>query len=203
MKWPSFPLPGRPVPAIKPAMERKQKVSLREIFQVFFFIGATGFGGGMAIVSLIERYCVQEKKWVTQEEFMHGLAFGQILGPFSLNTSTFVGYYLRGTAGGITAAVGFITPSFCLISLLSWLYFRFHELPQLQSALKGTNPVVIALIVVAAAGMTRSKVRTMNAWAMALAAFAAAALFNIGALPILVAAVVWSLAKAWYLREHA
>jgi chromate transporter len=184
-------------------MERKQKVSLREIFQVFFFIGATGFGGGMAIVSLIERYCVHEKKWVTQEEFMHGLAFGQILGPFSLNTSTFVGYYLRGTAGGITAAVGFIAPSFCLISLLSWLYFRFHELPQLQSALKGTNPVVIALILVAAVGMTRSKVRTSDAWAMALTAFAAAALLNIGALPILVAAVAWSLAKAWYLREHA
>ena len=184
-------------------MERKQKVSLWEIFQIFFFIGATGFGGGMAIVSLIERYCVHEKKWVTQEEFMHGLAFGQILGPFSLNTSTFVGYYLRGAAGGITAAVGFIAPSFCLISLLSWLYFRFHELPQLQSALKGTNPVVIALILVAAVGMAKSKVRTMNAWTMALTAFAAAALLNIGALPILLAAVAWSLAKAWYLREHA
>jgi chromate transporter len=184
-------------------MERIQKVSLREIFQVFFFIGATGFGGGMAIVSLIERYCVHEKKWVTQEEFLHGLAFGQILGPFSLNTCTFVGYYLRGVSGGITASVGFIAPSFCLISLLSWLYFRFHELPLLQSALKGTNPVVIALIMVAAGGMARSKVRTGNAWAMALAAFAAAALFNIGALPVLVAAGIWTVAKGWYEREHA
>jgi chromate transporter len=183
-------------------MQQKPQVTLREIFGVFFLIGATGFGGGMAIVSLIERTCVHEKKWVTLEEFMHGLAFGQILGPFSLNTSTFVGYYLRGVAGGITASVGFIAPSFCLISLLSWLYFRFHELPQLQSALKGTNPVVIALIVVAAAGMARSKVRTPPSWLMALAAFAAAALFNVGALVILVAAAAWSLTRAWYAREQ-
>ena len=184
-------------------MHSKPRVPLREIFRIFFIIGATGFGGGMAIVALIERYCVHEKKWVTLDEFMHGLAFGQILGPFSLNTSTFVGYYLRGVAGGITAAVGFIAPSFCLITLLSWLYFKFHELPQLQSALKGTNPVVIALIVVAAGGMTKSKVRNVNAWVMALVAFAAAAFLKVGALPILVAAGCWSVARAWYLREHA
>lgn len=175
---------------------------ISEIFRVFFFIGATGFGGGMAIVSLIQRVCVEERKWVTLEEFMHGLAFGQILGPFSLNTSTFVGYYLRGVMGGVAAAVGFISPSFLLITLLSWLYFKFHHLPELQSALKGTNPVVIALIIVATVGMARSKVRDLNSWLMALTAFAAAAFFDLSALLILVAATAWSLAKAWYDREQ-
>ena len=184
-------------------MQSAQRVPLREIFKTFFIIGATGFGGGMAIVALVERYCVHEKKWVTLEEFMHGLAFGQILGPFSLNTCTFVGYYLRGVAGGIIAAVGFIAPSFFLITLLSWLYFTYNELPQLQSALKGTNPVVIALIVVAAIGMTKSKVRDVNSWCMTLIAFAAAAFLNVGALPILAAAGGWSVARAWYKREHA
>lgn len=183
-------------------MERAQRVSLLEIFKVFFFIGATGFGGGMAIVSLTERVCVHEKKWVGTDEFMHGLAFGQILGPFSLNTCTFVGYYLRGTIGGILAASAFIAPSFILICLLSWLYFTFHKLPQLQSALNGTNPVIIALIIVAAVGMGRSKVRGKEAWLMALAAFAAAAMFNASALTILVAAAVWSLGRSWYRREH-
>lgn len=184
-------------------MEPTRRVPLREIFKVFFIIGATGFGGGMAIVSLVERSCVHERKWVSLDEFMHGLAFGQILGPFSLNSCTFVGYYLRGVAGGIAAAVGFIAPSFFLITFLSWLYFRFHELPQLQSALKGTNPVVIALIVVAAAGMAKSKVKSRSAVVMALLAFAAAAFFNVGGLPILAAAAAWSLARGWYLREHA
>jgi chromate transporter len=198
-----FPLARLAASCYKRVMEPTRTVPLREIFKVFFIIGATGFGGGMAIVSLIERYCVHDKRWVSMEEFMHGLAFGQILGPFSLNTCTFVGYYLRGVAGGIAAAVGFIAPSFCLISLLSWLYFRFHELPQLQSALKGTNPVVIGLILVAAVGMAKSKVRTRSAWVMALSAFVAAAFFNVSALLILVAAAAWSLARAWYLRENA
>ncbi|HEX9078064.1 MAG TPA: chromate transporter, partial [Desulfuromonadaceae bacterium] len=125
-------------------------VSLAEIFNTFFMIGLTGFGGGMAIVALVERVCVREKQWITAEEFLHGLAFGQILGPFSLNVCTFTGHHLRGIRGGILAATGFIMPSFLLVSLLSWLYFTYNKLPQLQAALKGTNPVVIALIVVVA-----------------------------------------------------
>ena len=187
----------------KNSMEPKARVSLWEIFKMFFFIGATGFGGGMAIVSLTERYCVHEKKWISLDEFMHGLAFGQILGPFSLNSCTFVGYYLRGVMGGIAAAVGFIAPSFFLITFLSWLYFKFHELPQLQSALKGTNPVVIGLILVAAVGMAKSKVKSRSSWLMALLAFGASAFFNVSALLILVVAALWSLFRAWYVREHA
>jgi chromate transporter len=194
---------ARPVGSCyKFAMYQKPQVSLREIFTTFIIIGATGFGGGMAIVSLIERYCVQEKKWLSLDEFMHGFAFGQLLGPFSLNTSTFVGYYLRGVVGGITAAVGFIFPSFCMVSLLTWLYFRFHELPQLESALKGTNPVVIGLILVAAVGMAKTSIRGVNGWTMALLAFAGAAFFKAGALMILVLGALWSLARCYYRQEH-
>jgi len=184
-------------------MDQQPSVTLSQIFRTFFYIGATGFGGGMAIVALTERVCVEEKKWIARTEFMHGLAFGQLLGPFSLNTCTFVGYNLRGTLGGIVAAVGFIMPSFCLITLLSWLYFRFHELPQLQSALRGTNPVIIGLIVVAAAGMAKSKVRRRGEWFMALAAFTAFALFKLSALTVLIAALLWAFGKSYYYREHA
>ena len=181
----------------------QMQVSIWEIFRTFFYVGATGFGGGMAIVSLTERVCVHEKRWLGLEEFMHGLAFGQILGPFSLNTTVFVGYYLRGVAGGVTACVGFIAPSFFLISLLSGLYFQFHELPQLQSALKGTNPVVIELILVAAASMARSKVKRPNDWLVALLSFVAAAFFNVNTLLILVLAGLWSFGRGYYRREHS
>jgi chromate transporter len=183
-------------------MKQKPQVALREIFTTFAMIGTTGFGGGMAIVTLIERYCVQEKRWIPMDEFMHGFAFSQFLGPFSLNISTFVGYYLRGAVGGITAAVGFISPSFCLISLLTWLYFRFHELPQLESALKGTNPVVIGLILVAAVGMAKVSIRGVSGWITALLAFAGAAFFKAGTLVILVLGIIWSLARCFYQQEH-
>ena len=183
-------------------MKMKPQVTLREIFTTFAIIGTTGFGGGIAIISLIEHHCVREKKWLTMDEFMHGFAFAQFLGPFSLNTSTFVGYYLRGVSGGIIAAVGFISPSFCIISLFTWLYLRFHELPQLESALKGTNPVVIALILVAAFSMAKSSVKGVSGWAMAFIAFAGAAFLKLSAPAVLLIGASWSLARCYYLREH-
>ena len=71
------------------------------------------------------------------------------------------------------AAVGFILPSFLIVSFLSFLYFRFHQLPELQAALRGTNPVIIALILVAAISMGR-KIRGTERWGIALLAFALA-----------------------------
>jgi chromate transporter len=182
-------------------MDDKPRVSLGEIFKTFLIIGTTGFGGGMAVVSLTERRCVREKKWLTIDRFLHGLAFGQILGPFSLNICTFVGCYLRGVAGGIIAATAFILPSFFLISLLTWLYFRFHQLPQLESALKGTNPVVIALILVAVVSMSRNSIRGAAGWGVAVVTFLAVALFKVSVLTILVLVTLWAFARAYFLRE--
>jgi len=178
-------------------------VSLTEIFLTFATVGATGFGGGMAIVALVERICVREKKWITSEEFMHGLAFGQILGPFSLNVCTFTGHHLRGIRGGIIAAVGFIFPSFVLVTLLSWLYFAYHTLPQLQAALKGTNPVVIGLIVVAAIDMGRKQIKGTGGALMALVAFGAAVVFKLNAAWVLMGATLWSFCAGYLRKRHS
>ena len=180
----------------------EKRVQLGEIFLTFSKIGLTGFGGGMAIVALTERVCVREKRWISSEEFLHGLAFGQILGPFSLNVCTFIGHHLRGIRGGITAAVGFIAPSFVLVSLLSWLYFTYHKLPQLQAALKGTNPVVIGLIAVVALDMGRKQIKNSTSLLMALAAFAASVFLKLNAAWILLAGAAWSLALNVYRRRH-
>lgn len=179
-----------------------QKVSLTEIFLTFTKIGITGFGGGMAIVALVERICVKEKGWLSSEEFLHGLAFGQILGPFSLNVCTFIGNHLRGIRGGIIAAVAFILPSFLLVSLLSWLYFTYHKLPQLQAALKGTNPVVIGLIAVVAFDMGRKQIQGGSGFLLALAAFAATVLIKLNAAWVLLAAALWSLGATLYGRRN-
>ncbi len=176
-------------------------VSLWEIFALFCKVGLTGFGGGMAIVALTERMVVQEKQWVTAEEFLHGLAFGQILGPFSLNTCTFVGYRLRGVAGGVLAAVGFLLPSFLIVSLLAWLYLRFQHLQLLKKALAGTNPVVIGLICAVVLDMGKKQVHGYSGWLLALSAFAAAALLQLNVALVLAAAVVWAFVRALYLRR--
>ena len=181
---------------------REHNVSLSEIFLTFAKIGLTGFGGGMAIVALIERICVKEKQWIGAEEFLHGIAFGQILGPFSLNVCTFTGYHLRGIRGGLTAAVGFILPSFLLVSLLSWIYFTYNKLPQLQAALKGTNPVVIGLIVVVAIEMGRKQIKGLNSILMALITFVVSVFFKLNAAWVLLAAAAWSLGMSLYRRRH-
>lgn len=178
-----------------------KKVRLSEIFLTFTKIGMTGFGGGMAIVAIVERVCVREKKWITVEEFMHALAFGQILGPFSLNVCTFTGYHLRGIRGGIIAATAFILPSFLLVTLLSWIYFTYQKLPQLQAALKGTNPVVIGLIVVVAIDMGRKQIKGGGGVLMALAAFGASVFFKLNAAWILFGAALWSLCS-FYIRRR-
>jgi chromate transporter len=178
-----------------------QKVPLSEIFLTFAMIGLTGFGGGMAIVAMVERVCVREKGWITAEEFLHGLAFGQILGPFSLNVCTFTGHHLRGIRGGIIAATAFIFPSFLLVTLLSWIYFTYNKLPQLQAALKGTNPVIIGLIVVVAIDMGRKQIKGVNGVLMALAAFTVSVFFKLNAAWVLLGAALWSLCST-YLRRR-
>jgi chromate transporter len=178
-------------------------VRLSEIFLTFAKIGLTGFGGGMAIVAIVERICVQEKQWITSEEFLHGLAFGQILGPFSLNVCTFTGHHLRGIRGGIVAATGFIMPSFLMVSILSWLYFAYHKLPQLQAALKGTNPVIIGLIAVVAIDMGRKQIKGSNGMLMALAAFVATVFLKLNAAWVLLGAALWSFSAAILRRRHS
>lgn len=180
---------------------RTERVGLSEIFVTFAMIGLTGFGGGMAIVAVVERICVREKKWISSEEFMHGLAFGQILGPFSLNVCTFTGHHLRGIRGGITAAAAFILPSFILVSLLSWIYFTYNKLPQLQAALKGTNPVIIGLIMVVAIDMGRKQIKGGNDALIALAAFGALVFLKFNAAWILLGAAFWSLCSSYFRRR--
>ena len=154
-------------------------------------------------MALTERMVVKEKQWVSADEFLHGLAFGQILGPFSLNTCTFVGYRLRGVAGGVLAATGFLLPSFLIISLLAWLYLHFQHLHLLQKALAGTNPVVIGLICAVVLDMGKKQLKGSNSWLLALITFAAAALLKLNVALVLAGSVVWALGIALIKRRHA
>lgn len=151
-------------------MNRKDGIPLREIARTFFLIGLTSFGGAMAIVAYIQEIVVTRRKWLSLEEFSHGVAFGQILGPFSVNTAVFVGYRLRGLAGGLTALAAFLAPSIAIVIALSSLYFRYGQLPSLKSALNGISPVIVALMVGAAYEMGRTRIRSFETVAIAVGA---------------------------------
>ena len=127
-----------------------EPLSLLRLLAIFFKIGSVGFGGGMAVIALMEREFVQQRKLLTPREFLHGVGLGQILGSFAVNASFFIGYRLFGALGGILSATAFLTPSLVLVTVLSHFYFRYHSIPALQGVVAGLGPVVIALILAAA-----------------------------------------------------
>ncbi len=123
-------------------------------------IGAIGFGGGMAVIALMERELIRRKHVLEMDEFLHGVGLGQVLGPFAVNTALFVGNRLYGPLGGLACAFAFIAPSVLIVIVLAWLYFSFHSIPALQYAIGGLGPVVIALILGAAWSMGRKAVHS-------------------------------------------
>lgn len=119
--------------------------STGEVFFTFLHLGLTAFGG-LAMVEPIRRRVVEAKGWLSQAEFLDGVALCQVVpGATVVQLATYVGYRLR-VFGALAAAAGFILPAFGLMLLLSYLYFRFGDLPWVQSLSKGLGAVVIALL---------------------------------------------------------
>lgn len=140
-----------------------QRISRRDLVAAFLKLGCIGFGGGVAMIALMEKEFVEKRRALEAEEFLRGVALGQLLGPFAVNTAYFIGYRERGMIGGILSASSFMLPSFVLTVFLSWLYFAYHALPAMQGVVAGLGPVVIALIASAAWTMGRKALRSWPA----------------------------------------
>ena len=120
--------------------------SLRELTRTFLHLGSTAYGG-LAMVEPIRRLVVQKKGWLSQPDFLDGLALCQLLpGATVVQLATYVGYRLRRTAGALAAAAAFILPAFVLILGLSALYFEYGELTWAKAMSRGFNAVIIALL---------------------------------------------------------
>jgi len=138
----------------------KQVVSRRDLALTFLKLGTIGFGGGMAMIALMEQEFVGKRRVMEAEEFLHGVGLGQVLGPFAVNTAFFIGYRLHAAVGGLVSAGAFMIPSVALVLVLSWLYFAYHAVPAMQGVVGGLGPVVIALILSAAWAMGRKALRS-------------------------------------------
>jgi chromate transporter len=121
----------------------------------------------MAIIALMEHELVRKRRLISVDEFLHGVGLGQILGPFAVNTSTFLGYRLFGLMRGLLSAGAFLAPSVTLVVILSHLYFRYHSVPGLQGAVAGLGPVVIALILNAGWSIASTAARSTQLSAIA------------------------------------
>lgn len=179
-------------------MENK-KISLFEIAKVFLTIGTIGVGGWPAIVALMQKYCVEDRKWLSIDEFSHGIALGQFLGPFAVNATIFVGYRVRKFEGAMVALVAFLAPSVACVIILSALYLHFHQIPALQSALKGISPIVIALIISAAYQMGKNRFQSAEPFILMFFAIFLSAFLRVQVIAILLAALLYGFIKVKFL----
>lgn len=169
--------------------------SLWTIFTSFLKIGAFTFGGGYAMIPLIEAEMIQKRGWLTREEFINQLTIAQsIPGPIALNTAVFVGYKTRGVKGALAALVGVVIPSFFIILLIATIFTDFKDNPTVAAAFKGMRPAVVALIAAPLLNMAKG----MSWWKIALALGASVIIWLLGVSPIwfifigAVVGILWS-----------
>lgn len=186
-----------------PTPQLTHKVSLLELAKVFIVIGTIGFGGGMAIVALIQDYVVIKRKWMELDEYTHGIALGQVMGAFAVNITIFVGYRLHGLKGAIVAAVTFLAPSIVLVIILTALYNKFQDVQAFQYALNGITPVVVAIILSAAYQMGRNKVKSLESILLLLAAVVLIGVLRVQIVFVLLGAAAYSLIKLKWGRKDA
>jgi chromate transporter len=154
-------------------LDGRATVSLGRLLAIFLKIGSIGFGGGMAVIALMEQEFVRKRRLIPLDEFVHSVGLGQVLGSFAVNVAIFIGYRLFGVAGALLSAGAFLVPSITLVIILSDLYFRYHAVPALQGAVAGLAPVVIALILNAAWSIGRKVLRSWPAMVIGAGALAA------------------------------
>ena len=118
------------------------------LFLTFVKIGTFTFGGGYAMLSLVEETCVDKRKWITQEEMDRITVIAESTpGPVALNCATYVGYKQKGLAGAIAASAGVVLPSFVILFLISLFLDRFLEIKWVASAFQGIKVAAGILIV--------------------------------------------------------
>jgi chromate transporter len=164
---------------------------LNRLFWTFFRIGPSTFGGGYAMLPIIEREIVEKRQWITAEEVgeMISLA-GSAPGGVGVNAAAIVGYRKAGVAGAAAAVAGVTCPTFLIVLLLSALAVAFQHNPKLEAALKGMHGAVIALIVMAAYRMARTAVFDVTTAVASIATVIVLLLANIHPLYVIVLGLV-------------
>jgi chromate transporter len=137
------------------------KTSLSEIAGSFLRLGTTAFGGPAGHIAMMEDEFVRRRKWLSREKFLDLLGASNLIpGPSSSELAIHIGYLRGGWPGLIVAGVCFIIPAACMVGALAWAYVQFGKLPALAGILYGIKPVVIAIIVQALWGLSRTAIKT-------------------------------------------
>ena len=143
---------------------------LLDLFLAFARVGVMTFGGGYAMIPILEREIVDNKGWATSEELMDYYAVGQCTpGVIAVNTATFIGYKQAGTPGGIAATLGVVSPSLVIITVIAGILTSFADIPAVKSAFAGIRVCVCVLIFNAVVKLWKNAVPDKAALVLCLA----------------------------------
>ena len=165
----------------------KRASKLWALFWTFFKIGAFTFGGGYAMIPLVQREVAENHKWLDDEDILSVIAISESTpGPIAVNMATFVGYRTAGILGSTFATLGVVLPSFMIILLVSGVLREFYHLAAVRYAFEGIRAGVLALIFKALWSLYKKCPHGLISYILMAAAFVVVAFFNVSALLVII-----------------
>ena len=165
--------------------------TLVTLYLTFCKVGVMTFGGGLAMMPMLQKELIEKRGWITDEDLIDYYAIGQSTpGIVAVNVSTFVGYKQAGIAGGIIGTAGIVTPSLIIIMVLANLISSVNDYPWVQKALSGVNVAVAALLTKVTLNFAKNTVKNVFSLALALVSFVLVYFFKVPSFFIIVGAIV-------------
>jgi chromate transporter len=174
-----------------------------ELFLSFLKIGAFTFGGGYAMIPIMQREVVDVRHWVTEDDIVKLLVISESTpGVIAVNSATFIGYRIGGFWGSLTATLGVVLPSFVVITLISYFYEQFKALTWVSYAFMGLRAAVAVLIFNAVFRLTRKTKKDVFSIAVLILAFLVAALTDVNAVLVILIAAGFGLLRGFILSRR-
>ena len=174
------------------------------LFLTFFKIGAFTFGGGYAMIPLIQREVADKRKWITEDDILDIIAIAESTpGPIAINTATFVGFKTAGFFGAFASTFGVVLPSFVIITVIAYLLRNFSDYKGVRYAFFGVRAGVLALIIKGLVSMYKQVQKNLVSYVVMGAAFALVAFFNANVLLVIIGCAVFGLVTSIIIGRRA
>ncbi len=171
-----------------------KKVTVWDLYITFFKIGGLTFGGGYAMLPLLQEEVVNKRRWASEEELLDMYAIGQVTpGIIAVNTATMVGYRKRGILGGIIATLGEISPSILIITTLATILLRYKDAVYLQRAFVGIRIAVCAMVTVSIIKLMKKSLVDLPTVMLYLVVVASTLLFSLSPIIVVIVAILFGI----------
>lgn len=181
----------------------KKSKNLLQLFLSFLKIGGFTFGGGYAMIPLIQHEAVEVRHWVTDDDIMEVIAIAESTpGPIAINAATFVGYKAAGVLGSVCATVGVVLPSYLIILTISFILQQFQSLAAVQYAFYGIRAGVLALLIKAVYTMYKQSPKGWPAYVVMAGSFILTTFFDINVIFVVIGCALFGLITSRFLARR-